>query len=84
LSASANHKTQIEERRRERLRQKREWRITANTRLTDKSRTAPREGAPVVPAYRWPGHEFVPRYGIVDPACNLPTSGCPNEMRDVQ
>jgi hypothetical protein len=43
-----------------------------------------REGAPVVPAYRWPGHEFVPRYGTADPACNLPTSGCPNEMRDVQ
>jgi len=48
-----------------------------------------REGAPVyravvVPAYRWPGYMYVPRKGIVDEACNLPTSACPNEMRDLQ
>jgi hypothetical protein len=30
-----------------------------------------------------PGYLYVPRKGIVDEACNLPTSACPNEMRDV-
>jgi hypothetical protein len=30
------------------------------------------------------GYVYVPRKGIVDEACNLPTSACPNEMRDVQ
>jgi hypothetical protein len=34
--------------------------------------------------YRGPGYIYVPRRGILDEACNLPTSTCPNEMRDVQ
>jgi hypothetical protein len=34
--------------------------------------------------FRGPGYVYVPRKGIVDEACNLPTSACPNEMRDVQ
>jgi len=39
---------------------------------------------PGVPVYRWPGYTYVPRKGIVDEACNLPTSACPNEMRDIR
>ena len=39
---------------------------------------------PGIPAYRWPGYTYVPRKGIVDEACNLPTSACPNEMRDIR
>lgn len=34
--------------------------------------------------FRGPGYLYVPRVGIVDEACNLPTSACPNEMRDVR
>jgi hypothetical protein len=34
-------------------------------------------------AYRGPGYTFVPHHGIVDEACNLPTSACTNEMRDI-
>ena len=34
--------------------------------------------------YRGPGYIYVSRWGILDEACNLPTSTCPNEMRDVQ
>jgi hypothetical protein len=30
-----------------------------------------------------PAYPFVQSRGIVDEACNLPTSGCRNEMRDV-
>ena len=37
------------------------------------------------PAYvQMPGCIYVPGKGILDEACNLPTSTCPNEMRDVQ
>jgi hypothetical protein len=37
------------------------------------------------PAYvQMPGYVYVPGKGILDEACNLPTSTCPNEMRDVQ
>jgi len=37
------------------------------------------------PAYvQMPGYIYVPGKGILDEACNLPTSTCPNEMRDVQ
>ena len=42
------------------------------------------------PAYRKPSYSYLPDYayapgkGIVDEACNLPTSGCPNEIRDGQ
>jgi hypothetical protein len=39
---------------------------------------------PAFPVYRWPGYTYVPRKGIVDEACNLPTSACPNEMRDIR
>jgi hypothetical protein len=34
--------------------------------------------------FRGQGYVYVPRKGIADEACNLPTSACPNEMRDVQ
>jgi len=27
---------------------------------------------------------YLPKRGIADEACNLPTSACPNEMRDIQ
>ena len=38
-----------------------------------------------VPGYVYePGYIYLPKKGIVDEACNLPTSACPNEMRDVQ
>jgi hypothetical protein len=40
--------------------------------------------APQVSAFRGQGYVYVPREGIVDEACNLPTSACPNGMRDVQ
>jgi hypothetical protein len=36
-----------------------------------------------VPVVRYPGYLYAPRIGIVDEACNLPTSACPNEQRDV-
>jgi hypothetical protein len=42
------------------------------------------------PAYREPSYSYMPGYayapgkGMVDEACNLPTSACPNEMRDGQ
>jgi hypothetical protein len=39
---------------------------------------------PKVLVFRGQGYVYVPRKGIVDEACNLPTSACPNEMRDVQ
>lgn len=31
-----------------------------------------------------PGYVFVPGRGVLDEACNLPTSTCPNEYRDIQ
>jgi hypothetical protein len=47
--------------------------------------TAPYYTAPPgVSVYRGPGYTFVPRQGIADEACNLPTSRCSNEYRDVQ
>lgn len=39
---------------------------------------------PNVPVIHEPGYHYVPRMGILDEACNLPTSACPNEMRDIQ
>lgn len=36
---------------------------------------------PRASAFRGPGYIYVPR--IVDDACNLPTSACPNEFRNV-
>jgi hypothetical protein len=35
-------------------------------------------------AIRMPGYTFVPGVGILDESCDLPTSSCPNEYRDVQ
>jgi hypothetical protein len=35
-------------------------------------------------AIRMPGYIFVPGVGILDESCDLPTSSCPNEYRDVQ
>jgi hypothetical protein len=35
------------------------------------------------PVYRWPTNTYLPGRGIVDEACNLPTSACPNELRDI-
>jgi hypothetical protein len=37
---------------------------------------------PRVPVFRGPGYVFVPRNGIADEACNLPTSACSNEFRN--
>lgn len=31
-----------------------------------------------------PGYVFVPGRGILDEACDLPSSTCPNEYRDIQ
>ena len=45
---------------------------------------APRELGWGGGVYHGPGFTFVPRHGIVDEACNLPTSACPNEYRDVR
>ena len=39
---------------------------------------------PQVPVFRGPGYVYVPGKGIVGEACNLPTSACPNEMREIQ
>lgn len=39
---------------------------------------------PEVSAFRGQGYVYVPRKGILGEACNLPTSACPNERRDVQ
>jgi len=36
------------------------------------------------PVYHGPGYVFVPGKGIIDEACDLPTSACPNDQRDVQ
>ena len=35
-------------------------------------------------AIRTPGYTFVPGVGILGESCDLPTSACPNEYRDVQ
>lgn len=44
----------------------------------------PFHGPPGVPMYHRPGHTYAPGRGILDEACNLPTSLCPNEYRDIQ
>ena len=36
------------------------------------------------PGYAGPGYVFVPGEGILGEDCNMPTSTCPNEVRDVQ
>jgi len=35
-------------------------------------------------AFIGPGYVFVPGKGILGESCDLPTSACPNEYRDVQ
>ena len=35
-------------------------------------------------AIRMPGYTFVPGVGILGESCDLPTSACPNEYRDVK
>ena len=35
-------------------------------------------------AVRMPGYVFVPGVGILGESCDLPTSSCPNEYRDIQ
>lgn len=35
-------------------------------------------------AIRMPGYTFVPGVGILGASCDLPTSACPNEYRDIQ
>ncbi len=35
-------------------------------------------------ATRTPGYTFVPGVGILGESCDLPTSACPNEYRDIQ
>jgi hypothetical protein len=39
---------------------------------------------PGPPVIRGQGYIYVPRVGVIDEACNLPASACPNEKRDVQ
>ncbi len=46
--------------------------------------SGPGSYGPPAYAYHGPGYIYAPGRGIVDEACNLPTSACPNEMRDVQ
>lgn len=52
-----------------------------------------RHAGPIVPdgrrgfaplGYASPGYVFVPGRGIPGEDCNMPTSTCPNEMRDIQ
>jgi len=35
-------------------------------------------------AIRMPGYVYVPGVGVLGESCDLPTSACPNEYRDVQ
>jgi hypothetical protein len=35
-------------------------------------------------AIRMPGYIFVPGVGILGASCDLPTSACPNEYRDIR
>ncbi|HLX18068.1 MAG TPA: hypothetical protein VKS24_23000 [Bradyrhizobium sp.] len=59
------------------------------------SMVADREGIPYAPEYgflsrvppnaiRMPGYTFVPGAGILGASCDLPTSACTNEYRDVR
>lgn len=51
-------------------------------------RSSPSVGGSAVqagsPVNRGPAWQFIPGLGIPGVACNLPTSVCPNEFRDVQ
>lgn len=44
---------------------------------------APNAGVPGN-AIRMPGYTFVPGVGILGESCDLPTSACPNQYRDIQ
>ena len=35
-------------------------------------------------AFIGPGYVFVPEHGILGESCDMPTSACPNELRDIQ
>jgi hypothetical protein len=35
-------------------------------------------------AIQMPGYTFVPGVGILGESCDLPTSACPNQYRDVK
>jgi hypothetical protein len=35
-------------------------------------------------AIRMPGYTYVPGVGILGESCDLPTSACPNQYRDIQ
>ena len=59
-------------------------RSAAHSVLQHRRRPVAQSVSPQVSAFRAQGYVYVPRKGIVDEACNLPTSACPNEMRDVQ
>jgi hypothetical protein len=41
-------------------------------------------GAHASPNFFAPGYVFVPGHGILGEDCNMPTSTCPNELRDTQ
>jgi hypothetical protein len=49
-------------------------------------RLRPNQIAPYIPptAIRMPGYVFVPGVGILGESCDLPTSACPNQYRDIQ
>jgi hypothetical protein len=47
-------------------------------------RRAPPTYGPAPNAFFGPGYVFVPGRGILDEDCDMPTSTCPNEYRDIQ
>jgi hypothetical protein len=53
--------------------------------VRDVSNAGPAYGAlpQIVNTHREPGYVYAPGRGIVDEACNLPTSSCPDWQRDV-
>jgi hypothetical protein len=59
-------------------------RSAAHSVLQHRRRPVAHSVPPQVSVFQGQGYVYVPRMGIVDEACNLPTSACPNEMRDVQ
>jgi hypothetical protein len=59
-------------------------RTAAHSVLQRRRRPVAHPVPPQVSVFRAQGYVYVPGKGIVGEACNLPTSACPNEMRDVQ
>jgi hypothetical protein len=49
-----------------------------------RDRSLPRYGYDAPVGIAMPGYIYVPGRGILDEACNLPTSACPNSERDIQ